>query len=90
MGSHHDNNGTQQQQFQQQLQQQQQQQNQLYQTQLQQEQAAFANYMQLANATQNQNLSAKVKPNGGFYGTATLPQGTFLSSSGSRNTFLGG
>ena len=90
MGATHDNNSAQQQQFQQQLQQNQSQQNSLYQTQLQQEQASFQNYLQLANSTSGQNLSGVVKPNGGFYGATTLPQGTFLSSSGSRNTFLGG
>ena len=70
------------------------QQNASYQDQLKQEQDAFSKYLTQMTATQNQSLSQNPSfstiPTGVALGALSPLSGSYLSPSGSRNTFLGG
>lgn len=65
--------------------------NALYKQQLQSENDAFSNYMKSSQSTENQSLAQNPFSGSGVNLGVTSPvSGAFLSTSTSRNTFLGG
>jgi hypothetical protein len=62
-----------------------------YSTQLTSEQTAFNNYLNASTSINNQSLAPQgTVPNGGALGVLSPSNGSYLSTSSSRNTFLSG